>query len=206
MQSRPSRLRRGQLQERRLERVLLDGAQPSLDFAVTANQRERGLGRNVEAGVHVPLVVADLRKGQSVPVDEVLERRLIAGPGNAIEVDLAGPLLACRFDRSGFTIADASSRRPEPERDRTTGDGRPVELSATDEGRSEPQRFRNSGVDRGRRRCCCADVRVVRSTSTQRSRHRDTQQQRAKQRAPSGQGRSSRLTRHSVIMSAESAM
>jgi hypothetical protein len=122
-----------------------------LDFAVTVDQRESGLGRDAEAGVHVPLVVADLREGQCVAVDEVLERRLIAGPGDAVEVDLAGPLLACRFDRRGFTIAGVSSRGPEPERDRVTGDGRPVELSAADERRSELQGFSDTGIDRGQR-------------------------------------------------------
>ena len=73
MEDRPWCLRRGQLEERRFKRVLVDGAEPSFDLAITADQRECRLGRDVEAGIHSPRVVADLRKGQRVAVDEVLE-------------------------------------------------------------------------------------------------------------------------------------
>ena len=41
-------------------------------------------------------------------IDEVLEGRFVTGPGDAVEVDLAGPLLARRFDRRGFTVAGDS--------------------------------------------------------------------------------------------------
>ena len=96
-------------------------------------------------------------------IDEVLEGRFVTGPGDAVEVDLAGPLFARRFDRRGFTVAGDSSRRPEPERDRPTGNGGPIELSAADEWRGEPQRLGHRRIERGLRRCGDARVRVVRS-------------------------------------------
>jgi hypothetical protein len=53
-----------------------------------------------------------------VLVDEPLVRVLRAGPCDADEVDLVLELDACRLDRGGFTVAGASSGRPEPERRR----------------------------------------------------------------------------------------
>jgi hypothetical protein len=97
-------------------------------------------------GVDRSLVVADLREGQRVPVDEVLKRGLVAGPGDTVEIDLAGPSFACRFDRRGFTVAGTSSRRPEPEPDWSACDIDAVERAATDERRREPQRFRHNQV------------------------------------------------------------
>ena len=78
------RLRRGEVVERRVQRVGLDGAEHRLDFAVAADQHEGGLRGDVEAVVDVALVVADLGERQSVAVDEVLEGRFVAGPGDAV--------------------------------------------------------------------------------------------------------------------------
>ena len=202
----PWRLRRAQAFEHRVERVGFDGAEHGLDIAVAVDQHESGLGWNVEADVDVALVVADLRERQMVAVDEVLEGRFVASPGDPVEVDLAGPLLARRFDRRGFTVAGASSRCPEPERERATGSGGAIELAAAEEGCREPQRIRNSGVYSGRCSCAGACVWVVRSTRDQRGRRRcDEQQQSANDPASTGQSTSHALVCRSPITPAGSS-
>jgi len=198
---RRSRLRRGQVFERRVQRVVLDGAEHGLDFAVAIDQHQGGLGWDVEAVVDNARVVADLGKRQIVAVDEVLERRFISGPGDAVEVDLVGPLLAGRFDRRGFTVAGNSSRRPEPERDRATCGGGAIERSTADEGCGESQRFRDRRIESRVCRCGDALVRIVRSTRDQRRRY-DADEQPVNDRAPTGLFATHSLGRRSSIMSA----
>ena len=84
--------------------------------------------------------------------DEPCERTRSAGPRDAEEVDLAGPLSACRFDRRGFLVAGGSSGCPEPERHRSPGEGCRTKFSAADEGRSELQHLRDAGLAGHRRR------------------------------------------------------
>ena len=66
-------LRRGEVDERRFQCVVLDGAPECLHLSVGADQHEGGLGWNLEVGVDDPLVVTDLAECQTVPVDEGLE-------------------------------------------------------------------------------------------------------------------------------------
>lgn len=146
MQGGGSALRRRQRLQRRVERLVIHRAQHLGDISVCADEHEGRLTRDAEMGEHCPVFVVDLRKGQRMAVDELLEGALVAGPGDAVDVDLSGPLLACRFDRRGFTIAGDSSRRPEPEGDRLADDRDAVELTATDERSSESERHRDGCV------------------------------------------------------------
>ena len=66
-----------------------------------------------------------------------------AGPRDTDEVRRVGHLLGDLLDRGGFTVADASSGRPEPEHGRLVGQRRRVHLAATDERCPELQRGRN---------------------------------------------------------------
>ena len=87
-----------------------DSVEPSV-----LTMTKRRLIRHAEAVEHVARVVADLRERQAVLVDELLERVVVAGPRHADEVGRILELLGCLLDRGGFTVAPASSGRPEPE-------------------------------------------------------------------------------------------
>ena len=83
--------------------------------------------------VDVAGVVADLREGETVSGDEVIKRAAVACPCDSDELDFAVPLLVGRFDRSGFLVAGASSRRPEPQHGWPPGERGPVELATVRE-------------------------------------------------------------------------
>jgi hypothetical protein len=147
------RLRVGGVVQERVERRFVDRPEQGLRRAVGFDDDERRLRGHLEAQVHVARIVADGWERQVVLVDEVLERPLVTRPGDADEVDGSRPTFACRFDRSGFTVADASSGRPEPEHDRTFGVFVPIEDTASDQRRAEIQRrWGGRPVVDGRRR------------------------------------------------------
>ena len=100
---------------------------------VGVDDDERGLGGDGEVLVQLAVAVGELRKRELVTVDEVLERVFVTGPGDAVGGDLAVPALGDQLDRTGFCVADRSSRRPEPQHHRLPGQGRPVELTAAED-------------------------------------------------------------------------
>jgi hypothetical protein len=144
------------------EQCLVDGAGDQFGRTVGVHDHERRLVGDLEPVEHVARIIADLREGQTMPVDEVLEVVVTAGPRDADEVDLACELRCDLLDRGGFTVADASSGRPEPEGGRCPGDRSTVEGSTADQWGAELQ---DVGDDRcivgslrrcvvGGRRCC----------------------------------------------------
>jgi hypothetical protein len=122
-----------------IEQTLVDCSCNGFSTAVGLHDDERWLEGDIEPGEDVARVVVDLREVEAVLVDEALVRLLRAGPRDADEVDLVLVLDACRLDRGGFTIARASSRRPEPERCRFPREFGGIELAATDERAGEPE-------------------------------------------------------------------
>jgi hypothetical protein len=77
-----------------------------------------------------------------VLVDKSLEVVVIAGPCDTDEVDFTGEFLCCCLDRGSFTIAAASSGRPEPEQGRLAGQRGSINFAATDQRCAELQRGR----------------------------------------------------------------
>jgi hypothetical protein len=132
----------GEFAEHAIEVVGLDGAQELLHGAVGGDDGHRRLVGHAESAEHFAWVVTDLRERQPVTLDEVVERIVAADPGDADEVGLTRPAFACLLDRGGFTIAGASTRRPEPEHGGCAGDRRTVERAAANEWRRELQQFR----------------------------------------------------------------
>jgi hypothetical protein len=98
------------------------------------------LGRDAEVLEELPVVVGELREREVMAVDEVVERGFVAGPGNAVRGDPAVPALRDQFDRTGFGVADRSSRRPEPQHHGLPGQRRARELLTTEDLRRERQR------------------------------------------------------------------
>jgi hypothetical protein len=84
-------------------------------------------------------IVAELRETQAVFVNETLERGFIARPRDSNEINLAAPLLCCRFDRRGFPVANTSSGCPKPEGGRCPRYCTAVERAATDQRGAEVQ-------------------------------------------------------------------
>ena len=125
-----------------VQQALVDGAGNRFETAVGLHDHERRLKRHVEAGEHLTRVVVDLGERQPVLVDETLVRLLGAGPCDTDEVDLILILDTCFLDRGGFTVADASSGRPEPERHGTGAVLGTHELAPADQWRRELQRRR----------------------------------------------------------------
>ena len=113
--------------EDRIELFVIDGAEQCLGCSVGVDHHDGWLAGHGEPGKDVAPVVADGREPQGVLVDEALEGCVVTGPCNADEVDLAVPSLSGSLDRSCFSVADASSRRPEPEHDRPPSDGGTIE-------------------------------------------------------------------------------
>jgi hypothetical protein len=126
-----------------LEQLLVDGTRDEFGRTVGVHDHERRLVRDLEPVEHVARIVTDLRERQAVTVDEVLEVVVGAGPCDADEVDLVCELRCDLLDRGGFTVADASSGRPEPERRRHPGDRGTVEGATADEGSAELQDVRH---------------------------------------------------------------
>lgn len=117
---------------------LVDAA-GGLDGSVRRHELQCRLERHVEPGEHVAGIVGDLGEGQTVTVDEVLEGVLGPGPGDTDEVDLICITEGDLFDRRGFTIADASSGRPEPERRGLVAERLGVEFTSTHQRSGEVQ-------------------------------------------------------------------
>lgn len=110
--------RSGRLGDDLLQQRFVDRSGHGLDTPVGPDDNEGRLIGDAETGVHLTGIVADLGERQAMPIDEVLERVVAAGPGDADEVGGSGELSGDLLDRGGFTIADASSGRPEPQHGR----------------------------------------------------------------------------------------
>ena len=141
-------LEAGCVLQNRVECGVIDRAGEGLGAAVGANDDERWLRRYLEAEIHVARIVTDRGERQLVLVDELLKVGVVARPCDTDELHGPCPALACRFDRSGFTVADASSGRPEPQHDRFPRHRRPIEFSAPDERGPKVQSFGNPDVGR----------------------------------------------------------
>lgn len=74
-----------------------------------------GLAGHAEGGENRPVGVVNVGESQAVAADEVVDFGAGAVPADTNDLDLAGPLLADRLDRVGFTVAGDSIRCPEPE-------------------------------------------------------------------------------------------
>ena len=81
----------------------------------------RGLPGNPERGENRAVGVVNIGEGQAVTGNEVIDVPGRSVPADPNDLHLAGPFLADRLDRGGFTVARASIRRPEPK-----GNGRAV--------------------------------------------------------------------------------
>jgi hypothetical protein len=88
------------------------------------------LQRHVERFEERTVRVGDLREGEAVTFDEVLEVRIGPSPGDPD--DGYWQLCLDRFDRSGFSVARPSIGSPEPEEDGLTGEVGKVDLCAAD--------------------------------------------------------------------------
>ena len=140
----------GGLRQHALKVRVVDRAEQELGVTIRFHHHKRRLGRDTEASEDGSGIVADLRERQRVPVDESLERRIVARPCDADEIDPPGPLLCCRFDRRSFCVTDRSSGCPEPKRGCAAGVVSASERAAPDQWRAEPQQF-GDGVRAGRR-------------------------------------------------------
>ena len=118
---------------------VVDRTEQDLGVTVRLDNHQSRLGRDTEASEDGSGIIADLRERQRVLVDEALERRVVTRPSDADEIDPAGPLLCCCFDRRSFCVTDRSSRCPEPKRSRTAGVVSAGELAAADEWCAELQ-------------------------------------------------------------------
>lgn len=130
----------GDIVQDRIQRRVVDSSQEGLGGAVRGNDDECRLRGYLKPEIYIAGIVADRRERQAVLIDEPLKRFVIARPGDPDELDGLCPTCTCRFDRSGFSIAHASSGRPEPERNRSAGVCGPVELAAADQRRTKGQR------------------------------------------------------------------
>ena len=74
-----------------------------------------GLAGHTEGGENRPVGVVNVGESQAVAADEVVDFGAGAVPADTNDLDLAGPFLADRLDRVGFTVAGDSIWRPEPE-------------------------------------------------------------------------------------------
>ena len=139
--------------EEAVELVLVDRAEQLLHRTRRVDDHQRRLRRYSEPGVDVAGVVAHLREGEAVLVDEALEGGVVTEPGDADEVDLAGPPFARCLDRGSFMIAGDSSRRPEPQRNSPPCVLSEVDRTTTDQRRTELQGLRHGCVRHVRTRC-----------------------------------------------------
>ena len=131
--------------EDRVELFVVDSAEQCLCCAVGVDHNDGWLAGHGEPGKDVAPVVADVRERQGVLVDEALEGCVVTRPCDADEVDLAIPPLSGSFDRSCFSVADASSRRPEPEHDRPPSDRGTIEGTPADKRGGEGECLGNAG-------------------------------------------------------------
>jgi hypothetical protein len=139
---------RGGLGEGGVEPAVVESSKEGRRFAVGSDDHERRLGRNAEVLVQVTVAVDELLEGELMTVDKPVERRIVAGPGDPIRDDLLVPVLGDQFDRTGFGVADRSSRRPEPQHHRPPLERRSIQLTTTEYRRRERERRR-----RRSRRC-----------------------------------------------------
>ena len=130
----------GGLGEGGLERFVVEAAEDGGRLAAGVDDDERGLDGDAEVLVELTVAVGELRKGELVAVDEGLERRVVAGPRDAVGRDLSVPALGDQFDRTGFGVADRSSRRPEPQQHGPPRQRAALELITPEDLRRERQR------------------------------------------------------------------
>ena len=93
------------------------GHRPERHLPLTRCRLEHpgGLAGHTEGGENRPVGVVNVGESQAVAADEVVDFGAGAVPADTNDLDFAGPLLADRLDRVGFTVAGDSIRCPEPE-------------------------------------------------------------------------------------------
>jgi hypothetical protein len=130
----------GRDREGGVELVLVEAAEQGGRGAVRVDDDEGRLDRDAEVLEELAVAVGELRERELMAVDEASERSFVTGPCDAVGDDLAVPASGDQFDRTGFGVADRSSRRPEPQHDGLPRQRGAVELAAAEELPAERER------------------------------------------------------------------